>query len=877
MKLFNHRGVVQKIIIALIIVILVNFTIPIKSQADFGGTLFEPITQLVANIGDVVLGILQKFMLGTKYAYSSIMLEKENPTVTDGYISQTDGKNIDVTVDRDDLDGKLFGNAIKYPNILYCPENIFGNKIAALDVNFVNPNEYTSVTENLESAENAAQSVANSSLRNTVATWYKAFRNIAIVGLLSVLVYIGIRILLGSTAQDKAKYKERLTDWLVGLCLVFVMHYIMSGTMMVIENVTQLLSQSMDTEYIIKIDNPESGEPGTIATNLMGYVRFMAQHDDLGDAAGYTIMYVVLVVYTVMFTFTYLKRVLYMAFFTMISPLVALTYPIDKMADGKAQGFSMWFKEYIMNALIQPVHLVLYFTLVGSAAELAKNNLIYSLVAIAFLLPAEKFIKKLFRLDRAETPGGLGSFAGGALAMQGLQKLGNMGTKIGKKEASSGKNAGNDKIRTQDQKQIGKSDTKDFNAWKNGEEENANLPHETQKPENLDSTNEPSLLDEESSTTAPLPQQGEDISTNINDNSATTPLPQQEDDYFTGTNNNNSQIDAENIQKDNNDTKISGLNSNVKPEPRKHYRGKIAWRAVKSAGKTVWKNKGKMGRGVVKFVGTGTGAMIGAAAGLATGDVSKSLAYVTTGALAGRAIGNNTANLAGGVTSGIKTIGGKAIDTTHNAQNAYNEEKYGLAYARNQRMQQQNEKYKKAFMKDEDNIAKYKDLSARIDGNVDYKDLMSRAYDYQSAGVTDDGMIENGLKMEENHKEVSHEQMINVMQAASKRSEADFMDDKKREAMETNIKAKVGEEQGQKIMDLTAEAYGKTEFYEKKKQQRVVAAQEKAAKEQQAAQEKAAKERQAAQREAAKEKSTQDLIDALNANTASRTNKRGKR
>lgn len=871
MKLFNHRGVVQKIIIALIIVILVNFTVPIKSQADFGGTLFEPITQLVANIGDVVLGFLQKFMLGTKYAYSSIMLEKENPTVTDGYISQTAGKDVDVTVNRGDLDGKLFGDAIKYPNILYCPENIFGNKIAALDVNFVNPNEYTSVTENLPSAENAAQSVANSSLRNTVATWYKAFRNIAIVGLLSVLVYIGIRILLGSTAQDKAKYKERLTDWLVGLCLVFVMHYIMSGTMMVIENVTQLLSQSMDTEYIINISNPNSGEPDTIATNLMGYVRFMAQHDDLGDAAGYTIMYVVLVVYTVMFTFTYLKRVLYMAFFTMISPLVALTYPIDKMADGKAQGFSMWFKEYVMNALIQPVHLVLYFTLVGSATELAKNNLIYALVAIAFLLPAEKFIKKLFRLDRAETPGGLGAFAGGALAMQGLQKLGNMGSKIGKKEVSSGKNAGNDKIRTQDKEQIGKSDTKDFNAWKNGEEENANLPHETQKPENLDSTNEHSLLDEESSTTAPLPQQGEDDST-------TTPLPQQEDDYLTGTNNNhNSQIDAEKIQKDNNDTKISGSNSNVKLEPRKHYKKKIAWRAAKSVGKKVWKNKGKAGRIFTKVVGTGAGVMVGAAAGIATGDPSKVLTYATTGALAGRAIGNNTANLAGSVTSGIKTIGGKAIDTTHNVQNAYNEEKYGLAYARNQRMQQQNEKYKKAFMKDEDNIAKYKDLSARIDGNVDYKDLMSRAYDYQSAGVTDDEMIENGLKMEENHKDVSHEQMINVMQAASKRSEADFMDDKKREAMETNIKAKVGDEQGQKIMDLTAEAYGRTEFYEKKKQQRVIAEQEKVAKEKQVAQEKAVKEQQAAQREAAKEKNTQDLIEALNANTAAHTRKRRKR
>lgn len=35
----------------------------------------------------------------------------------------------------------------------------------------------------------------------------------------------------------------------------------------------------------------------------------------------------------------------------MIAPLVALTYPIDKVKDGKAQAFDMWFKEYTMNAI----------------------------------------------------------------------------------------------------------------------------------------------------------------------------------------------------------------------------------------------------------------------------------------------------------------------------------------------------------------------------------------------------------------------------------------------------------------------------------------------------------------------------------------------
>ena len=51
-----------------------------------------------------------------------------------------------------------------------------------------------------------------------------------------------------------------------------------------------------------------------------------------------------LIIYTIRFTWTYLKRVVNMAFLTLIAPVVALTYPIDKVADGKAQAFNLWIK-----------------------------------------------------------------------------------------------------------------------------------------------------------------------------------------------------------------------------------------------------------------------------------------------------------------------------------------------------------------------------------------------------------------------------------------------------------------------------------------------------------------------------------------------------
>ena len=75
----------------------------------------------------------------------------------------------------------------------------------------------------------------------------------------------------------------------------------------------------------------------------------------------------------------------------------------------------MWFKEYVFNLLIQPFHLLIYTILVGSAMELASTSLIYAIVAIYFVIPAEKLLRKFFGFDNAGTLSAAGSFAGGAL------------------------------------------------------------------------------------------------------------------------------------------------------------------------------------------------------------------------------------------------------------------------------------------------------------------------------------------------------------------------------------------------------------------------------------------------------------------------------
>ena len=258
-------------------------------------------------------------------------------------------------------------------------------------------------------------------LQSYVSKWYIALRTIALVGLLSVLLYIGIRIILSSaSANDKAKYKNMLKDWIVAICILFTLHYIMAFMLDMTENANNIIRNNVATK-----SSSEDYEKDILMSDIRNKIgeSYKDVKKDMWDVAGYTVMYLALVILTGVFTVQYLKRVIYMAFLTMIAPMIALTYPLDKIKDNKAQAFSFWLREYIFNCLIQPVHFLLYTLLIGNASDFATTNMLYAIVALGFLVPAEKLIKEMFGIKSSTPVGTLGAAAGGAMVMSMLNKM----------------------------------------------------------------------------------------------------------------------------------------------------------------------------------------------------------------------------------------------------------------------------------------------------------------------------------------------------------------------------------------------------------------------------------------------------------------------
>ena len=269
-------------------------------------------------------------------------------------------------------------------------------------------------TKGVYQKEAIIESIA-SILRNVIATWYKVSREIALIGLLCILAYVGIRGIIFSSTTDKAKYKKLLFDWLTAVVIVMTLHFIISITLTTTKAITDIFAKKILDENGIDI--------------VMSKVRDNVNSDDFISNALNQVMYYYLVILTIKYTIQYFKRVVHIGFLTMIGPLIGLTYPLDKIKDGQAQAFTTWIREFVFTALLQPLHLVLYYVFIGSAAmtTFSEENPLYALIVMSFLPQAEKMIRKMFGFEKAGKLGNVEAAFGGAAVMNMINQLGSLG------------------------------------------------------------------------------------------------------------------------------------------------------------------------------------------------------------------------------------------------------------------------------------------------------------------------------------------------------------------------------------------------------------------------------------------------------------------
>ena len=771
MNSFTKNGLIQKIIIAIIFIILFNCIYPCipvyadesgtgETQEAPGGVLFQPLMNLISGLGEGIVWLLQSQLLGMSTSnifvtndgdvIGSIIAAIGTAAAAAGVVGLMFIPGVNVAVAGAVIAGGagvcVAGNIVadQFPDEFFLPiykispQEIFSNQIPALDVNFINPT--------VKNEEGKLDGNVAYILSPYIARWYVAIRNLVLVGLMVVLLYIGIRIVITTTAGEKAKYKEHLKDWLIAVILVVFMHYMMSFALTATGYIIGILNTQNE---IIGIPIPEEsmqdladalGEDKSnfqaddgnyyYYTNLMGYARLMQQLDNRDDTGnqqfnwsyiGWTIMFMILVIFTCMFLVIYLKRVVYMAFLTVIAPLVALTYPIDKINDGQAQAFNIWLKEYIYNLLLQPFHLLLYTLLVGSAMDIAKENMLYAIVALGFLVPAEQLLRKMFGFDQKAPEAGsmVGSIVGGSMAMSAINSMRRIGS-VSKRENGNGNKAlasegNNSKTRLTELKRGADSDRKASigqlygntgaintqSAGNNG----GTLGFASTRNSSSASGNRFNASNSKTVRFANARRSG------FNNWLGKTPKTKLGRDA--------KKILIRGVRGAGKGAKTLGKNAFAAGGTALHYTGK----GLAAVGKKAPRVLAKAGLGVA--VGTA-----GVAAGLSTGDWSNALQYGATAAGVGTSVAEGAANI-------TANIGRGSVDTAKGIRDEYERRRY----TKEEREDKENERADKEWRRSKEIKRMYQDEFGKEkdeDGVEKWKKAMDMSLELRKYGATDD-------------------------------------------------------------------------------------------------------------------------------------------
>ncbi len=308
------------------------------------------------------------------------------------------------------------------PFSIITPFDIFFNKYKLLDVNFF---DITGVP---------TTSIAYT-IRTAVAQWFYVMRLVASAILLVILVYVGIRMAISSVAEEKAKYKKMLVDWCCSLLLIFVLQYIAIFTIYCNNAIVNALASVLTDKSVEDSIGSLITGIGVNAVIGVGIPSIIS-----------VLVFCAIVFQSLAFLVAYISRMIKVGFLIIISPLISLTYSIDKMGDGKAQALGTWLKEFVYTILIQPFHCILYIAFIRTAFSLIVKNTIVSaglpailstpeynqlvngvlaILCIKFVSDGEKIIRQIFGFqDDNSSTSFVGGMAVGMMAIKNAQKIG---------------------------------------------------------------------------------------------------------------------------------------------------------------------------------------------------------------------------------------------------------------------------------------------------------------------------------------------------------------------------------------------------------------------------------------------------------------------
>ena len=397
--------------------------------------------KLKKNIIITIIAILALFMIFVKPTYGLLNIDEDQSAVEsqlgkdlelgasdDEGTTEGNPKTVEEIINENEKN-KLLEGAKKLITI----DTMLFNEEPLVDINFFNDSE--AVKEIKE--KNPKAFIIQ--IREGIKTWYYVLRNIAIMVMVVVLMYVAIRMLLNmytESPENKARYKEMMIAWIKALSTLIIMHIIIYT---VIAFNTDIIETIKDVAHI---DDPRLQNLNVILLERALDIR-------LSISFPATILYVMVTFLTIQYFFVYLKRFILVLILIISGPFIIVKTAYESTGKSVSKTYSKWLYDLIINVMEQSIHALFYALFVRSLFEGAMENLLGFLIfwfVLKSMLKLSATVIKLFKFNSksgsvgsmpAERGKGLMTFAKFQLAKKTFKSYASITTKPAKAIATT--------------------------------------------------------------------------------------------------------------------------------------------------------------------------------------------------------------------------------------------------------------------------------------------------------------------------------------------------------------------------------------------------------------------------------------------------------
>lgn len=248
-------------------------------------------------------------------------------------------------------------------------------------------------------------------IRNLVAGLYTAMRQVALIGLLIALIYLGIKAVTTSAGQAKGEYRKQLTNWLIAFIIIFMMHYFILGVM----RINEIL---VDMFHTIGTNIARSGSNGEYVDMALA-MRGLTYNSAVAQSLLATVLYMVMVYYMIKFLVMYFRRLFVIMILIILAPILVIKNAYEQIKAGKSSDGTLmtWVKEYIFGVGTQTIHAIIYTIFVSVTYRMLLDTdtgkiamCILAIMFFRFMTMAEKILRRLLKFSEGKASDVIGEF-----------------------------------------------------------------------------------------------------------------------------------------------------------------------------------------------------------------------------------------------------------------------------------------------------------------------------------------------------------------------------------------------------------------------------------------------------------------------------------